>query len=289
MATSMPFKVPHIYETLEEPVLLREMLVDDIYLFAGQYAILCQWAHPALAKGSHARSNFAKRILNRLVTTARFLNVAVYGNTEEKEAIFSVIHKYHAPIVGEGYDANDPELHKWTAATLFVAFAVVHELVFGKLSKDQMETLFRESAVYGTSLRMPPEMWPASLDEFWEYWNHNIETLEVTNEARELAAALLYPTNLPLSFSMLAPVSRFVTSHILPERLAKEYELQSTAMSRMVFDCGIGTFSMVYPRLPESVRCRMHNQAISDMKRAVTRINKTGHWVPTQSTQTQNT
>src|ERR1035438_3722911 len=53
---------------------------------------------------------------------------------------------------------------KWTAATLFMALVVVHETFFGKLSREKLEVLYKESAIYGTSLHMPPEEWPKTLD-----------------------------------------------------------------------------------------------------------------------------
>jgi hypothetical protein len=42
----------------------------------------------------------------------------------------------------------------------------VHEAFFGKLSRMKMESICKESATYGTSLCMPPEMWPATLNYF---------------------------------------------------------------------------------------------------------------------------
>jgi uncharacterized protein (DUF2236 family) len=200
-----PFEKPHIFETISEPTELRSVANDAIYLLGGQFAILCQFAHPGLAEGSFKHSNFAYRILNRLQTTARFMNAAVYGTQQEKEAIFSVVHRAHADVKGEGYYADDPELHKWTAATLFVSLITVHETFFGKVSRERQDVLYKEAAVYGTSLRMPPEMWPATLDEFWAYWNHNIETLVITDWARSLARDLLYPKNLPLWLRPNAP------------------------------------------------------------------------------------
>lgn len=89
------FGKPHIFKTIAEPHELKNYVDDAIYLTGGQFAILCQFAHPGLAEGSYKHSNFAYRILNRLQTTARFLNAAVYGTQEEKEAIFSVIHNAH--------------------------------------------------------------------------------------------------------------------------------------------------------------------------------------------------
>lgn len=270
---------PHIYDTIADPTDLKVLLEEDIYLLGGQFAILCQFAHPALAKGTYNHSSFATRIPNRLQNTARFLNAAVFGTRQEKEAIFSVIHRYHARIKADEYDANDPELHKWTAATLFVAIVVVKETFFGKLPRDKMEALYRQSAVFGTSLRMPPEMWPATLEQFWEYWNHNIETLEVTDMARKLSRDLLYPVNLPLWMRVMAPLSRLLTIHFLPERLAKGYDLQPTLLSWIQFQATVRAMRIAYPSLPQQLRQTLHTQYMEDLKKAVDRIKRTGHWV----------
>ncbi|TQV99276.1 hypothetical protein V2A60_004753 [Cordyceps javanica] len=275
------YKRPHIYDTIEEPTLLREVLVDDIFVLGGQFAILCQWAHPGLAIGSYRRSNFKTRVANRLQTTLRFMNAAVYGTREDKETIFSVVHRYHAPVRGEGYDANDPELHKWTAATLFVSLVAVHELVLGKLPRATQEALFRQSAVYGTSLRMPPEMWPESLDAFWAYWDHNIATLKITDEARSLCQDLMYPENLPFELAALLPLARLVTANILPPRLAREYGMEPTLAGRALFSTVTYGMATVYPLLPQSVRQSHHRKNMEDLKRAVKRIKETGHWAGT--------
>lgn len=280
-AEATKYKRPHIYDTIEEPTLLQELLVDDIFVLGGQFAILCQWAHPGLAIGSHKRSNFKTRVANRLQTTLRFINAAVYGTPEDKEAIFSVIHRYHAPVHGPGYDANDPELHKWTAATLFVSLVVVHELVLGKLSREKQEALFRQAAVYGTSLRMPPDMWPESLDAFWAYWDHNVATLEITDEARSLCQDLLYAENLPFELAAMMPLARLVTANVLPQRLAEEYNLVPTAASRAVFHTVMYGMATVYPLLPLSVRQSHHRRNMADLERAVKRIKETGHWAGT--------
>lgn len=81
---------------------------------------------------------------------------------------------------GEGYGANDPELHRWTAATLFVAFVIVHETFIGK------KELCWDHRIYATSLNMPEEMWPKSLEAFWEYWDACLRDLDeqVGEEAR---------------------------------------------------------------------------------------------------------
>jgi uncharacterized protein (DUF2236 family) len=56
---------------------------------------------------------------------------------------------------------------------------------------EKQEQLYTEAALYRTSLRMPPKMWPATLDDFLKFWRHNITTLQVTDWARSLARDML--------------------------------------------------------------------------------------------------
>ena len=179
------------FDTIAQPNELRRFAKEAIYLTGGQYAILLQWLHPGLARGSIERSDFEHRLLGQLQTTSRFLNACIFGTELEKRAIFHVIHQEHALVVGDGHSADDPELHKWTAATLFMSLKMVHETFFRKLERREEERLFKEAAIYGTSLRMPTDWWPKTLEDFYKYWYHNIETLPMTDWARTLFSQLM--------------------------------------------------------------------------------------------------
>lgn len=269
-----------LYEPLAEPTELRKMVQESIYLTGGQFAILLQFADARLAQGSAEHSDFALRIMNRLKTTSRYLIAAVYGTPEEKAAITSMIHRAHSVVKKEkAYSADDPELHKWTAATLFMSLLKVHETFFGKMSDDVVERLFRETAIFGTSLRMPPEMWPATLDEFWEYWNHNIETLEITHWARDLGRALMYPVNMPWYLKPSLPSARLLTAAWLPERIRAAYGfLPDPAENRLLLKATIGTMYTAYCLTPAYIRMIPHRHYKEDMNKAVKRVQKTGTW-----------
>lgn len=104
----IPERDPEFFKPVAEPEILKTITPEAVFVLGGQYAILMQFAHPGLARGSAEHSNFANRIIERLTTTTRYLNVAIYGTPEEKEAITSVIHRYHSRVRGEGYYADDP-------------------------------------------------------------------------------------------------------------------------------------------------------------------------------------
>jgi len=104
----IPERDPELFKPVTEPVILKGLMKEPAFALGGQYAILMQFAHPRLAKGSYLHSNFADRIMGRLITTARYLSCTVFGTPEEIAAITSVIHRYHSRVKGEGYDADDP-------------------------------------------------------------------------------------------------------------------------------------------------------------------------------------
>lgn len=159
-----------------------------------------------------------------------------------------------------------------------MSLIVVHETFFGKVPREKQEALYREAAIYGTSLRMPPEMWPATLDDFWAYWQHNIATLEVTDYARSLCHDLLYPKKMPLLLRPALPIARLLTSHWMPERLQREYRLQITPLNKSMYHFIVGYTALVYPHLPRSWKQIPSKLYMKDMRKAVKRIEDTGTW-----------
>ncbi|KAL4808034.1 hypothetical protein BDV18DRAFT_134143 [Aspergillus unguis] len=269
------------FPTIAEPNALRSILQQDIYLLGSLFTILCQFAHPGLAKGSYNHTQFGKRYQQRLQKTGCFLNVAVRGTEEEKKAIFKIVHKYHSRVKGDGYSADDPELHKWTAATLFMSIVLVKETFFGKMGTDEMETLLQECAIFGTSLRMPPEMWFQDLQEFWTYWDYNIATLEITDEAKSLVQGLLYPPQskgLPFSMSIALPVVRNITINWLPSRLAREYGLTPGLASQAGYVGFVAWVKTVYPWVPVAWKGKLSRENMEDVRRGVEKIQRTGYW-----------
>ncbi|OJJ07465.1 hypothetical protein ASPVEDRAFT_46766 [Aspergillus versicolor CBS 583.65] len=264
----------HSFNTIAEPEILRTVLQNDIFIFGLPFAILCQFAHPALAKGSYSHSNFSSRLELRLRNTLRFSNAVLFGTQQEKQSIVSVIHRHHSRVKGAGYDADDPELHKWTAATIFMSILNVHEEFIGKLPQSTKETLLQESAIFGSSLRMPPTMWPSTMDEFWKYWNHNISTLQITPEARRLSQHVLYPQNTPLWMSIGAPLMRLVTASWLPDRLAREYSFQPSMMGELMYYHFALSMRVAYPLIPAALSQRQHRFYMNDLKETLKRLRR---------------
>jgi uncharacterized protein (DUF2236 family) len=226
-------------------------------------------------------------VLRRLVNTTRYLNSVVHGTEEEQANIAGVIHRYHSVVhapkdsQGESYYADDPELHRWTAATLFVGFYDVYEMIWGPMPTAKKTQLMKECAVFGTGLRMPPEMWFDTLEDFYAYYNHNVETLEVTRWARELGDMLMYP-KLPLLLKLpsipLTHYMRVMTISFLPERIREGYGYKFGRRRRTLARVYLFETKVVNKITPRFIRHSLFKPGVWDMKRASKRIEKKGMW-----------
>jgi hypothetical protein len=112
---------------------LRKVLKESICLMGGLTALLLQIAHPGVGAGVAFHSDFVYRAFQRMENTAIYIYGIVFGTEEEKRAIQDWVDKMHAPVKGERggvqYDAKDPDLQLWVAATIYVAMVGMYEAV----------------------------------------------------------------------------------------------------------------------------------------------------------------
>lgn len=256
-----------LLDALEDPQQMRRVVREAILLAGGAVAILLQVAEPAVGKGVNSHSNFDYRPMDRLRTTMTYVYCMGFGTRAEKQAVISMVHRAHAPVKGHGYSADDPELQLWVAATLYAVGTDIHQRVFGSLSEEIADEIYREYAVLAVSLHVMPEMWPPSRRAFWEYWDAKIATLEVTDHARSVAKDLLFNKKLPLYIRAAMPLVRMSTIEMLPPRVREGYGLKSTKTRRKMFGFSLGLTKATYPCLPKVIRTYPMRYYLKDMRR----------------------
>ena len=230
-------------------VRIEDAAAEAILLVGGARAILLQLAHPAVGRGVAEHSDFAQRPLDRLHGTLTYLYVIKFGTPEEVARIARRVGEAHRPVVGEGYDARDPALQVWVAATIYDTAVRMHEFVFGALTPAEAQYMLDDSAVVATTLGVPRTDWPATAQLFAQYWAG--VPLRVEQPALDVAHALLHPARGPLWMRALMPAVRLVTAGLLDEQLREAYGLpfDERKYARLV------RFARaVYPRLPRAVR-----------------------------------
>ncbi|MFD1815842.1 oxygenase MpaB family protein [Rhodococcus gannanensis] len=123
-------------------------------------------------------------------TTLGFLAVAILGGAEERAAYRRATNRSHAQVRSpEGaevaYNAFDPTLQLWVAACLYKGAEQAYERVHRPLTGAFAEQFYRQGMVFGTTLQLPRDAWPATRAEFDDYWNASLAALEVDDATRD--------------------------------------------------------------------------------------------------------
>jgi uncharacterized protein (DUF2236 family) len=222
---------------------------EAILLAGGGRAILLQLANPAVGHAVADHSNFAADPLRRLRNTLTFVYALVYGTEDQKQRMTAMVNAAHTPVRSPAYDAVDPALQLWVAATLYDTAVTLHEFAFGPMA--DADAVYGEYAVVGTALQMPAELWPADRAAFRSYWDSAVTRLTVDDRVRAVSRELLHPTTGPLWMRTAMPLVRLVTAGLLPPDLRVAYELP---LDQRRYDRVMRGVARVYPHLPRRLR-----------------------------------
>ena len=126
----------------------------------------------------------------RMRTTVGYIAVTMLGSGEERAAYRAATNRSHAPIKSApdakpAYRAFDPELQLWVAACLYRGAEYAYEQVHGPLHGDFREEFYRQGMVFGTTLQMRAEDWPATRDDFEAWWTEREARLSMDDSVRE--------------------------------------------------------------------------------------------------------
>ncbi|KAH8699233.1 hypothetical protein BGW36DRAFT_377544 [Talaromyces proteolyticus] len=196
-----------------------------------------------------------------------YIYCMVYGTKQEKAAIIDLVNKAHAPVQGSDYSANDPVLQTWVAATLYAVGIDLYQRIFGDLDEETSEKIYREYAILAVSLRVPPSMWPKDRKSFWQYWDEQIQTLQISQNAKNVAKGLLYNKTAPLQVRATLPFVRLVTAEMLPKRFREEFGLKTSRSRRVGYKITLGITRAIYPALPRFIRTYPKRYYLKDMRR----------------------
>ncbi|HET8551612.1 MAG TPA: oxygenase MpaB family protein [Gammaproteobacteria bacterium] len=227
---------------------------EGILLAGGMRAILLQVAHPAIGRGVAEHSNFTYRAMDRLRATMTYVYGMTFGSPDERRAIRDQVDTVHRSINGPGYDARDPDLQLWVAATLYHTALMLYERWVGRLDDYRAEIIYRQYRILGAALQMREEQWPADRAAFHAYWNGMLERIYVTDAAREVCHDLFYPHQVPLWVRAAMPLNRLITAGLLPASIRDAYGLEWNDRRQRRFNQFSNAASLIYPRMPAPIR-----------------------------------
>ncbi|QEO09304.1 oxygenase MpaB family protein [Protaetiibacter larvae] len=199
----------------------EDYLAEGSLVLGGGAALLLQLAHPTVAHAVAAHSGFARDPMRRLRHTLGYVYAIGLGTPEVGEAAAAAVDRAHTGIPG----AMDAEPQLWVAATLHGVGMQVHELLFAPLPDAVADEVYLVSGRLGTSLQVPPALWPADRTAFAVYWERMLPKLAVGEEARAVARGILHPARgtVPAWVRVALPLGRTVTVALLPDPIRDAY------------------------------------------------------------------
>lgn len=248
--------------------LIRVIGREGLLIAAGGAASLLQTAHPKVAQGVYDHSYSAEDPLGRLRGTMQWVYTVAFGSRTEAERLSGVVRRMHDRVTGPGYAAGEPELQAWVAATLFATAVEAYELVFRRLSADELTAYYEQTKIFATILGCPPEIMPATYADFRTYYADMIDSLRITDASRAIAHQVLHP-KLPggrLNEPALAAI-RLITAGLMPEPIRRQYGWRWNRARRARFRLLMASLRLVYPRLPMRVRTLPRDRYLKDLRR----------------------
>lgn len=245
------------------------LLGHPALLLGGPRALLLQVAHPGVAAGVVQHSGFEQDPFGRLARTLTAMEAVAFGSPRRADRALRTIGARHRRVSGRRpdggtYSAADPELLLWVHATLVDTALVVDQRYIGLLDPAEREVFYDQSRSLARVFGVPEALVPGDLAAFRSYLAATILDLEVAEDARAIAAAVMRPTLGPRWGRMgdvlgaaVAPWLQAVTADLLPPELRRAYGLRRGAgcpAATVALDLAAGVSRTVSPRLPRGLQ-----------------------------------
>ncbi|WP_040750369.1 oxygenase MpaB family protein [Nocardia transvalensis] len=169
--------------------------------------------------------------IKRTRTTLTYLAVAMLGSDDERAAYREAVNRSHRPVRSTEsspvkYNAFDPKLQLWVAACLYWGARDLHERMHGPTPEADADAFYRHAARLGTTLQMPPEMWPPDRAAFDRYWEETLARTTIDPPVRgyfqDLIDLKMFPPPIQMMFGRF---HRFVVTGLLPPHLREQMDM----------------------------------------------------------------
>jgi uncharacterized protein (DUF2236 family) len=253
----------------------REMAL----LLAGGRALLMQLAHPKVAAGVAAHSDFEQDPLGRLHRTMTSMWAIIFDEIDHAGAVLQRIEAVHRRVqgtvpgsgagAGDPYRALDQDLLLWVHATLIDSALAAYDLFVAPLGQIERQNYYTDSRKLASLFRIDEAMIPETLESFQQYFSRKLQGGEVlpSTTAKRLARSILYPR--PWILRPAGPLFRLLTAGLLPESLRRGYELEWDAGREARYRRAAKAIRILLPLIPGPLRL------VPNARRAEKKIRRT--------------
>ncbi len=256
----------------------KEFLAGPGALLGGPANVIMQLSNPAVGRGvvesTVESGRFDRHPRKRGRTTLTYLAVAMWGTDDEREAYREATNRSHrqvrsTPDSPVKYNAFDPRLQLWVAACIYRGTLDSLTYLYGPLDDSLADELYRESARFGTTLQMPPQLWPPDRAAFADYWESAMADISVDDEVKAYLLGQVvdlgpYSRGQQLAFGR---INRFFTTGFLPQRFRDELGLDWGPRRQRAFETIMRVIGMVLRTGPERWRRYPLDKHLANMRR----------------------
>ncbi|MEU4541103.1 EF-hand domain-containing protein [Streptosporangium sp. NPDC023825] len=259
--------------------MLHRLVNEARWGLAVTRATVLEAAHPQIGAALISNSTFVthpwRRLRNTVVSTQRLLDPDRHVRSREAARL----NRLHARISGtdpqgRGYDAMDAEARAWVVATLFESAVTMYRLSGESLDGPAVERLYTEFRTLLTLLEGDSDQLPATLQDFWHYYDDMIDhRLESTEAVRVILYRLFanvpappllrgHPAVWAAGRAVAGPVAAVVTIASLPESFCRRAALPDLPGARALMHGAYLTAGLATRLLPDSW---VHTSAFMDL------------------------
>jgi uncharacterized protein (DUF2236 family) len=293
MTVSEP--ISHVERTMSDPPIARltrrrtqrAVSFDDglmgMALLLGPANVIMQLARPGVGYGVMESRVESGRIdlhpIKRARTTFTYLAVAMAGTDAQKAAFRRAVNHAHAEVYSTPdspveYNAFNPDLQLWVAACLYKGGVDFYRMFVGELDEQDADRHYRDGMVLGTTLQVPPEMWPADRAAFDRYWQEQLDKVHIDDSVRDylypIAVGRVRALGLPEPLRRLPErLALLITTGFLPQRFRDEMHFSWDATKQRRFDRLVAVLRTVNNALPRFIRRFPFNVLLWDVDRRI--------------------
>ncbi|OBH61207.1 oxygenase MpaB family protein [Mycobacterium sp. E2479] len=285
--------IPHVERPMADPPrphpARRPRRVSEDYglmgvaLLAGPANVIMELSRPGVGHGVAESRVESGRIdrhpIKRARTTFTYIAVANAGTDEQKAAYRRAVNRSHAEVYsrpGDPVECNafDPELQLWVAACIYKGGIDIYRTFVGEMEDADADRLYREAMTLGTTLQVPPEMWPADRAAFDRYWQESLAKVRIDDTVREflypIAVSRVRGLRLPRRLrERMESFNLLITTGFLPQRFRDEMRLPWDATMQRRFDRLMAVVGAVNRKLPRIIRQFPFNLMLWDLDRRI--------------------
>ncbi|MFF4624959.1 oxygenase MpaB family protein [Nonomuraea jabiensis] len=249
--------------------MLRRLVNDARWGLAVTRATVLEAAHPQIGAALIENSTFVahpwRRLRNTLVSMQRVLDPDQHVRTREATRL----NRLHARISGTDpqgrpYSGTDAEARAWVVATLFESTVTMYRLSGESLDRAALERLYAEFRAFLALMEGDSDRLPATLREFWPYYDdmidHHLESTEAVRVilyrlfANVPAPPLLrdHPAAWAAGRTVAGPVAAAITIASLPEPFCRRVALPDLPGARALMHGAYLTAGFATRVLPDS-------------------------------------